>query len=204
MLDAGKLEEAMALKTLYEPKPASEAEFLLDQLILSLRVYRNWSLAAHEKQPTGYESNREREENMKALFMQHYRAADRIDRWLPKVLLKFGHWHVFRGMSPGSVFTLGNFISELATSNGKRSFSISVLLDDGPGSQRDLVKWAAWAKPFVDASSGQWTIIDLRPMRAYAHAGRLGTLEPDLRRFILGFDALLVGHGAHSATISSK
>jgi hypothetical protein len=200
MLDVGSLDDLLALKKLY----GSNDEFLLDQLILSMRVYKNWLSAAKEKKPTGYESNREREENMKALFMRQYRKAERNDGKQPKVLLKFGHWHLIRGMSPGSVFTLGNFASELAISNGKQSFSIGVLLDDGPGSQRDTSKWAPWAKPFIDASTGTWTLIDMRPMRAYAHAGQLGTLDPNLRRFIFGFDAILVGHGAHAATISSN
>ncbi|MDQ6802417.1 MAG: hypothetical protein M3041_16505 [Acidobacteriota bacterium] len=200
MLEVGSLDDLVALKKLY----GSHDGFLLDQLILSMRVYNNWRLAAKEKKPTGYESNREREENMKALFVRKYHEAERIDGQQPKVLLKFGHWHLFRGMSPGSVFTLGNFASELATSNGKQSFSIAVFLDDGPGSQRDTSKFAPWAKPWIDAATGPWTVIDLRPMRGYAHAGQLGTLDPNLRRFIFGFDAVLVGHGAHAATISSN
>jgi hypothetical protein len=200
VLEAGGLDDLVALKKLYGPKD----DFLLDQLILSMRVYKNWLSAAKEKKPTGYESNREREENMKALFMRKYREAERIDGKQPKVLLKFGHWHLFRGMSPGSVFTLGNFASELATSNDKQLFSIGIFLDDGPGSQRDVMKFAPWAKPFIDASTGSWTVIDLRPIRAYAHAGQLGALDPNLRRFIFGFDAILVGHSAHAATISSN
>jgi len=204
MADVGKPEEIAALRQLYHPKSGSEAEFLLDQVEVSLRVYHNYQLAAKEKQPTGYESNREREENMKTLFMRRYRTAERVDRVLPKVLLKFGHWHLYRGMSRGSVFTLGNFISEFATSNGMQSFSIAVLLDDGPGSNRDLIKYAPWAKPFVDASAGAWTVIDLRPVRAYAHAARLGTIDPELWRLIFGFDAVLFGHGAHGATVNSN
>ena len=195
-----KLDDYLALKRLYAPKAGSEAEFLLDQLVISVRVYTNYQLAAKEKKPTGYESNREREENMKTLFMRGYRAAERSEHALPKVLLKFGHWHLYRGMNLGSVFTLGNFVSDLATSNGMQSFGIAVLLDDGAGSSRDLLKRAPWAKPFVDASSGPWTVIDLRPMRPYAHDRRLGTIDPELWRLLFGFDAVLVGHGAHAAT----
>ena len=200
MLEVGSLDDVAALQKIYAPKDYP----FLDQLIVSMRIYKNWLSAAKEKKPTGYESNREREENMKALFMRQYREAERIDRKEPKVLFKFGHWHLFRGMSPGSVFTLGNFASELATSNASKSFTIAVFLDDGPGSQRDVAKFAPWAQPWLDAATTPWTVIDLRPMRDYAHAGQLGTLDPNLRRFIFGFDAVLVGHGAHAATISEK
>lgn len=186
----------------FKPRSRREAEFLMAQLTKSRRIYRNWSLAAYEKQVTGYESNREREENMKQLFMREYRRAERLDGKQPRVLLKLGHWHLFRGQSPGSVFTLGNFVSDLATSNGSQSFAIAIMVNNGAGSDRDLLTNAAWTKPFVDAQeAGAWTAFDLRPLRGYAHAGRLGTLPPDLRRMIFGFDAVLLLSGAHKATL---
>src|SRR5262249_57576956 len=118
-------EDLASISTWYRarPKDSAEGSFLARQLELSLRVYANWRHAAVEKQPTGYESNREREENMKEIFLFRYREAERRDGRLPKVVFKFGHWHLYRGQSPGSVFTLGNFASEFARSNRPGSFA---------------------------------------------------------------------------------
>lgn len=178
-----------------------EAAFLAGQLTVSLRIYANYQRSAIEKQATGYESNHEREENMKDIFLLRYRDALRRDGRLPRVVLKFGHWHLYRGQGPGSVFTLGNFASEFAKSNGLESFAVAIFLDDGPGGQRDWASWAPWAKTLIAAElPAGWTVFDLRPLRAYAHARRLGAVAPELWRLLFGFDAVLIMKGAHPAT----
>lgn len=192
------------LAALYDAKPGSEADWLIRQLHVSTRAYENWRRAAEEKQPTGYESNREREENMKWLFAQNYHAALKADGRVPKAILKMGHWHLFRGLGPGGVYTTGNFVSDVATLNGMESFHIAIMLDDGSGSPHDLAKSTPWAQPLVAVSyPDSWTLIDLRPLRGHAHAGRLGTLDNAFRRMILGFDAVLLIRGGHGATYSS-
>jgi hypothetical protein len=50
-------------------------------------------------------------------------------------------------------------------------------------------------KPLAKVSStDKWTVIDFRPLRKYAHAGRIENLRPEMRRIIFAFDAaLLIG-----------
>src|SRR5215471_2129531 len=195
-------EDLTSISKWYRSRAADSTEgaFLAGQLDKSLRIYANWRHAAIEKQPTGYESNREREENMKDLFLRRYREAERLDARKPKVVLKFGHWHLYRGQSPGSVFTLGNFVSDFAKANGSSSFAVAIYLDDGPGSKRDLGKWAPWAKPLLEAELPDGsTVFDLRPLRPDAHAKRLGAVPPELWRLLFGFDALIILKGAHPA-----
>ena len=46
----------------------------------------------------------------------------------------------------------------------------------------------------------RWTIVDLRPLRGYLHAGKI-RVEPELRQMIFGFDAaLLIGGGTAATT----
>ncbi|HKA36850.1 MAG TPA: hypothetical protein VKH43_08520 [Thermoanaerobaculia bacterium] len=197
-------EDLVTIPTWYRAraKDSAEGAFLADQLGKSVRIYANWRHAAIEKQPTGYESNREREENMKDLFLRYYRDAERRDGRLPKVLFKFGHWHLYRGQSPGSVFTLGNFASEFAKSNASSSFAAAIYQDDGPGSKKDWSSWAPWARPFIEAEFPEgWTVLDLRPLRSLAHARRLGTIPPELWRLLFGFEALILLKAAHPATL---
>jgi hypothetical protein len=149
--------------------------------------------------PGGYASNREREENMKDLFMRGYRRAVAVGEPMPRVLLKFGHWHLYRGRSPGSVLSLGNFVSQLAKSNGKQSFHLAVIINNPAGGFR-AVKPDSWLKPLADAAPvGQWTVMDLRPVRDCWFAGKF-KLRPELKELILGFDAALMMAGATPGT----
>lgn len=185
-----------ALSVWYDPSPGSEAAFLIHTLQRSNRIYRNNRLAG-QGQATGYESNREREENMKELFVDAYRRAQDAGDSLPKVLLKLGHYHLYRGRFRSNVYTLGNFVSEFAKSNGMQSFSMTTQLINEPGVFWTLGDYEEY-KPVADVGDAhRWTIVDLRPLRGYAHAGHLEGLHPDLEQWIFAFDAvLLIGGGS--------
>lgn len=197
--DAGATDEFTDLLREYRPKANSEADFLVSQMLLSAQIYKN-NRAAGQGQLTGYDSNLEREENMKALFMLEYRKAQAAGDALPKVLLKFGHYHAIRGRSWSNVLSLGNFISEFAKSNDMNSFHLAVYNNNAAGDYGVLASTPDY-KPFADAvPKDKWTIVDLRPLRAYAHAGKLPELNPELRRAIFGFDAALFIGGASRGT----
>jgi hypothetical protein len=84
--DVPKPDELKKLMELYKPKKGSESEFLITQLLTSIRIYENNGLAG-KGELAGYESSYEREENMKALFMHRYRQAQAAGEINPKVLL---------------------------------------------------------------------------------------------------------------------
>ena len=46
----------------------------------------------------------------------------------PKVLVKMGHWHVYRGVGPSHLQTLGNFATEFAFANGRDALAVAVFL----------------------------------------------------------------------------
>jgi hypothetical protein len=119
---------------------------------------------------------------------------------LPKVLLKFGHYHSIRGRSWSNVLSLGTFVSEFAKSNGMDSFHLSLYINNASGKYGVLSSYSDF-KPLADAAPhDKWTVIDLRPLRNYAHAGKLTDLNPEMRRIIFGFDAVLMIGGGSPGT----
>ena len=176
-----------------------EAKQIFDAMEISNRIYENNDRASREA--TGYESNREREEMMKSIFLNNYRAAQRAGEPKPRVLLQFGAFHGMRGYSPTKVSSLGNFIAEFARGEGSQMFNIAVTC--GKGGKRSGVgddagkelscgaDEAAWAQPLLKAAKWKWTLFDLRPLRAVIYAGKVKAPEP-LDSIIFQYDALLI------------
>ena len=199
--DVAKPDDFYRLTELYRPRKGSEAKFLISQLLLSTRVYQNFYNGTKGKVPGYFENGREREENMKDLFMLEYREAQANGEALPKVLLKFGHWHIYRGMYRANVPTLGNFVSEFAKSNGLKSFQLAIFINNKQGGFRALAP-DSWQKPLIDLTSeDKWTVIDLRPLRDYLRLDEIQA-NPELKQLILGFDAALVIGGVSPGTFA--
>lgn len=188
--DVQKPEDLKTLMQIYQPKKGSEAEFLIMQLLTSIRIYDG-------RQPlSGYESSYMREENMKELFMREYRKAQAAGEQMPKVLLKFGHYHIIRGLNWTDVFTLGNFVSEFSKSNNQKSFQMTMWLNNPNGYSDWMQKDEDFKSIAKVAPIDKWTIIDFRPLRGYANAGRIQDLNPRIRQAIFGYDAaLIIGSG---------
>jgi hypothetical protein len=149
----------------------------------------------------GLLNNTLREADMKDRFRKEYRLAESKDGAPPKVLLKYGHIHAQRGRSPMNAFNIGNFVSDVATLNGKRSFHIAIV---HYGSPAELEKYKG-AGSFLAklAPAEKWELLDLRPLQPWVHARKLDADIPDdirasVRDFLFGFDAVLfMPHGRH-------
>jgi hypothetical protein len=187
------------LRQLVQPKPGSTAELAIESLIVSDRIYRNYREGAR------YENARERELYMKTRFLDEYRRAQAGKRKAPKAILKFGHWHLFRGLGPGNQPTLGNFISEFAIANNSHSFHLAIFPHNAPGGYGDL---ATWRDPVPKMLAGnfkttEWTVVDLRPLRAQ-YSVFVKDMSPDVRdsfrRWIFGYDAALFMGGMKRGT----
>jgi len=187
-------EDFASLLDLFKPETGSKVDFLIQNLLFSNRVY-NKNVRARNGELTGYDSNLEREEHMKERFMTEYKAVQKTGDRLPKVVLKLGHWHVYRGIYRGNIFTFGNFLSEFAISNGKKTFFLSTALLDDPD------EWRNTKGPWVDVvNPDKWTIIDFRPLRKYAHAKRIEDLSEGIKGLLFRVDALLVIGNARPGT----
>lgn len=188
------------LRDTYAATPNSWEAYAIEQLAKSQEIY-NYYRRGERGEPTYYLNNYVREENMKDLFVRGYREAQRRGDKLPKVLLKFGQYHLYRGQSPTLVLTLGNFLSELAKSNGMTSFHVYCALNK-PSDQIADKKYD-FIRPFLSASGqDEWSVVDLRPLRPLWYGGLVPSIDVEFRRLILGYDAVLVLGNSHSATFA--
>lgn len=184
------------------PTPGSEADRLLRIMEGTLDINALWISGR------GYDSNLQRSENLKRNFANHYWAAAKNER-LPKVMIKLGASHSYRGRSLVNTFDVGSFVPELAAMNG--TSSVSILLIAGAGAQQAQFNpqtfsysprandyaTANWTKPFFElADSTEWTVFDLRRLRAAATQAKLGTLPFSTQQAIFGFDFLVILTGS--------
>jgi hypothetical protein len=119
----------------------------------------------------------------------------------PRVLLKFGENHLYKGFDETDLNDLGNFVTEFADGLGSTSLHIAILgirgedeAKFGPGqADRPVAKDAAPGAlgPFsVEAYRKAWTVFDLRPLRS--EFARLGHIDRAVERLTFGYDTLVL------------
>lgn len=148
------------------------------------------------------ESNSQRARLLKQHFQRDFDwAASKSQR--PRVLFKFGDWHLYKGFNPLEQRDLGNYIAETADGQGTSSLHICILGAKGThalyaGYQRpmklepfvmDEDSDYRWLKPAIDHQvPNAWTLYDLRSLRLQ----KLGAVDPDMKRLIYGYDLLVI------------
>lgn len=167
---------------------------LVDAMIQSQRIYRPFTSDSGE----AWFANVERETLMKRNFLAHYRAAERADDAPPRVMLKFGGYHAYRGATPTMAQGLGGFVNEFAVQNGGSSLSIYTVC--GPGSatagfagpptpcEEGFNQTWSFLAPYVSAD--EITVFDLRTWKLRPR--RWEHLPADARQLISSFDVLVV------------
>ena len=176
----------------------SEARFILDNLVSSSEIY-GYYRRAQTGELTGYANGFEREQLMKRLFLREYRAAEAQGERHPKVLVKMGHWHIYRGVGPSHLQTLGNFATEFAFANGSDALTVAVFLR---GSWRDVRHQEGMVPIAMATDPAAWTVLDFSALRPAVRAGRFGALDAHLLSYVYGFDAALVIGNATQGTES--
>lgn len=200
MLSAQQPELAHFRQTLsHEGNPALPRT--LDGLIESREIYKKF------QDGRGYESNRQRALLMKKNFMEHYGTASTSDGRPPKVILKFGGEHGFKGFNPLHNNDLGNMIAEL--SDYQQATSVHILLLGVKGQQlrfagigrppqpgqfnlaEDKDSDFLYLKPFFERTSKEGlTLFDLRSFRK--GFGSLGNQDREMERLVFGYDFLVL------------
>jgi hypothetical protein len=193
-MESFKTSDLEGLRRQMAPPDGSETQFILDNLVSSSQIYGYYYTGEH------YLNGYVREEQMKHLFMREYRAAQASGERNPKVLLKLGHWHVFRGLGPSHLQTLGDFVTEFAVANGADAFSLGTYIR---GPWRDVSHQQGLEPIALATDPAAWTIIDFRALRTLVAAGKFGALNPNLLSHIYGFDAALVLGGASTGTYTA-
>jgi hypothetical protein len=85
----------------------------------------------NRRPPAEYGNARRRERLMKRLFAANYARAASTSAAPPKVLLKFGAYHVYRGLNPVHGSGIGNYVGEFAEGQGAQSLHIYLLAVKG-------------------------------------------------------------------------
>ncbi len=182
-----------------DASPAAQAMFA--DLLESRAIYQGQSSA------TPWLSNRQRARLMKARFTQRLTAAVTRDRALPKVLLKAGAWHLYRGANPLRSSEIGALVSELAEGHQVAAVNIAVLGVRGQQLQvtgvgrppaaaaLDLAQgkdtsFRFLAPLFAAQVAASWTLFDLRALRPSFQ--KYGKLDPELERLIFGYDFVVL------------
>jgi hypothetical protein len=187
--DSKLAEVAAVLKR--DANPAANAIFR--ELVESHEIY----LKNMQGSP---ESNSQRARLLKNNFRSDMEKAGDYPQ---KVLVKFGDWHLYKGLNPLHERDLGNYIAEIADGQGSSSLHICVLgakgthrLFTGYDQPTKLENFVMdedpdyrWLKPAIDNQvSGAWTLYDLRKLRF----AKFATLDPGMERLIYGYDLLVI------------
>jgi hypothetical protein len=196
-ISAADAEWFTELKDAIDPAPESRAAWLLDVLINGNTVFGFYKRGEQGLVPGYYENNRYREEHLKDLCLDKYRQAERFDPF-PKSLMKFGSWHLYEGLSPTRIHTIGDFFANVARFNGFESLSINfVSVPEDPAAS---MKKIGYAWPFIEhLDPAQFAVVDLRPFRHYRNrrlleesAGESWATahKEDFARLVYGYDLL--------------
>ena len=196
------------LRQHFEGQPNSTK--LIDALEESIQIYQLWFTRE------GYRSNYLRAELMKRNFTTYLEQAKLQDE-NPRVMIKLGASHQYRGLNGLNIPDIGNFISELASLEEKKSFHLYVVGRKGsqntynPFSQSEADKSVPFDAAIDDdyrhfssvleaSSEALWTVIDLLPLRHALHNKKVKNVHPQLEKIIWGYDAILLIPEVHAAT----
>ncbi len=159
------VDEYVELKKQVKPAAGSRAEWILDVLINSSQIFDYYENGKQNRLPGYYENNRFREEHLKDLCLAKYRKAEKTGP-LPKAMMKFGTWHIFEGLSPTRMHTIGDFFSNVARFNGQKFLSIHFV--SRPENPDEAMDQYGFIWPFIrDLKEDEFAVIDLRPFRRY-------------------------------------
>jgi hypothetical protein len=175
-----------------------EAQSLFRSLVESHEIHRT--------SPADYGNARRRERLMKTLFADNYTRAASTAAAPPKVLLKFGAYHVYRGLNPVHGSGIGNYVAEFAEGQGAQSLHIRLMAVKGSqpvhprvGQPAQLRRFNRDVEPaarylqamFSHLLRSDWTMFDLRPLRQDVNAPG-GAMTPDLATLVFGYDILVI------------
>ncbi|MDB4916444.1 MAG: hypothetical protein JWM95_4088 [Gemmatimonadetes bacterium] len=187
-----------ALHAAFVPAPGSEAERLLAQATLSHEIYLPYVTKPRPSDSTFARSSEERERNMESLLVGKLADARTAGDTVPRVLVKSGHTHITRMRAAGyRASTLGDGLADIAARIGGRTLTLYVLL------HWDELNEGSFATFMRHAPDGVNTVIDLRPIRAWAAARRYRGLDAELRRVIGGADMLVLLAGDERGSLDA-
>jgi hypothetical protein len=175
---------------LLQKEGSPQAQSLIASLIESHEINRAWPADGGR-----------RDRLIKTLFAADYAEAASAETTPPKVLLKFGSFHIYRGLNPVHGSGIGNYVAEFAEGHGARSLHICVMAVRGSvhryqgfGKPAGLRSFnlnddprSHYLQPMLDNLLAlDWTMFDLRPLRQGMN------VSSDLATLVFGMDILVL------------
>jgi hypothetical protein len=185
---------------------ASQGSKAAQQLFASLLASR--AIYQGQMSASPYASNLARAQLMKDQFFGALSAAAGKDKAMPKVIVKLGAWHLYRGLNPLRSSDLGNLIAEAAAAHDVHAVNVLILgvtgkqlTATGPGAYkpsaldlRDKDSAYSFLGDFYAAQAPHaWTLFDLRALRGdFDSFGPTVANDKELERTIFGYDFLVL------------
>jgi hypothetical protein len=201
MLFSAPPEPFERLRAALRPVAGSEADIAISTMQETAAINRLFLSGRN------WESNHRRAGLITHWYMQHYRAAQAGGDSAPRVMVKLGYNHLYRGLNQTRQYDVGALISQLAVAEGGSSFHLLVIA--GPGGRRAQFQPQRMEYDSLPTSEfpreefgrllheGAWTVFDLRPLRALIHDNRRRLVVSErLFDLVFNFDALLIVPGA--------
>jgi hypothetical protein len=153
-------------------------------------------------------ANQRREQQMKELFFTYFSRARKYVG-LQKPMLKFGRFHMYRGITPTGVLGLGSFVDALATARGEKTLAISMFCGEGSASRQfdgsvegcsndDIKKSTPLIAKLASEAEGN-VLIDTLALRVYG-AELLELASDSEREQFAAFDAIVIIKNSDPAT----
>jgi hypothetical protein len=188
--------ELAAGAALLEKEGTPQIRSLFASLIESHEINRAWPA----------DSGR-RSRLMKTLFTADYDEVARLESSPPKVLLKFGAYHIYRGLNPMQDSGIGNYVAEFAEGHGAQSLHICLMdvrgsypIFGGVGRPARGVRLfnlqadprSRYLQPILaNLLESQWTLFDLRTLREDVRR-RPEVVSSELAALIFAMDILVM------------
>ena len=187
-----------ALQEALDTDGTQKSRDILHELKVSRRIYRLNAAGSPD-------SNAERASLLKQHFLREYRTLQ-VRTPTPRILLKFGDNHMWKGFNDLHQLDLGDYVAELASVEQVPSLHIQVIAAKGtlagisgyarPTNTESFVladvPEYAWLKPVVDllpadSSRPEGVVLDLRKLRF-----RKLAMSPEWLHEVYGYDLLVV------------
>ncbi len=153
-------------------------------------------------------ANQRREQQMKELFFTYFSRARKYVG-LQKPMLKFGRFHMYRGITPTGVLGLGSFVDALATARGEKTLAISMFCGEGSAARQfdgsvegcsndDIKKSTPLIAKLANETAGN-VLIDTLALRVYG-AELMKLASDSEREQFAAFDAIVIIKNSGPAT----
>jgi erythromycin esterase-like protein len=198
---SAKQEDLDRVRDLLRREGPADARELFESLQVSREIY--WKFMNNQ----GYASNRQRATLMKTTFQADYASAQHSDSAPPKVLFKFGAYHMGRGLNVLHSSEIGDYVAEVAEGRGLKSVHIMIFGVKGAQSAfagigkpyaeapldlaDDANSQLAWAKPlYGNLLEKSWTVFNTRVLRD--KFGSFAGVDPEMERMIFAYDYIVL------------